>query len=298
MELLQVLSGIASHPLNRNNKINSLFRFLRWQLATRLWKDAIAVNFVNQTRLLVTRGMTGATGNVYTGLHEFEDMAFLLHLLKKGDGFVDVGANVGSYTVLAGGAIGVRCISVEPIPDTFSHLVDNINLNRMGATVSALNIGVGEKNGVMHFTSGFDTVNHVATDLELGAGKTIEVPVKMLDDVLEDFEVVLIKIDVEGFETNVIAGAQKVLSRKSLLGVIMELNGSGNRYGFDESRLHEVMLDYGFKAFTYEPFKRELVPLNGRNENSGNTLYIRNADEVASRLKSAPKFTTSNGWAI
>jgi FkbM family methyltransferase len=298
MKLLQILKFIVSHPLNRGNRIKSIFRFVCWQLGTRLWKDAIAINFVNNTRLLVTRGMTGATGNVYTGLHEFEDMAFLLHLLRENDGFVDVGANVGSYTVLAGGAIGAQCISIEPIPDTFCHLVDNINLNGMGATVSALNIGVGEKNGVIRFTSGLDTVNHVATDLDLGTGETIEVPIKKLDDVLEVFEPLLIKIDVEGFETNVIAGADKVLSRKSLLGVIMELNGSGNRYGFDEEKLHEVMLDFGFKPFTYAPFKRELVHLDGRNENSGNTLYIRNIEEVVSRLASAPKFTTSNGWEI
>ena len=47
-------------------------------------------------------GMTGATGNVYCGLHEFEDMALVLHALRPRDLFVDVGANVGSYTVLGG----------------------------------------------------------------------------------------------------------------------------------------------------------------------------------------------------
>lgn len=298
MELLRTFSFLMSHPLTRTHKIRSLARFVRWQLATRLWKEAIATDFVNGTRLLVSRGMVGATGNVYVGLHEFEDMAFVLHLLRKGDGFVDVGANVGSYTVLAGGAIGARCISIEPIPGTFSRLVDNINLNGIGATVSALNIGAGEAGGTIRFTSGLDTVNHVVTDSEQGTGETIEVPVRKLDDVLDTFEPLLIKIDVEGFETNVIAGADKVLSRESLLGVIMELNGSGNRYGFDEAKLHRVMLDYGFGAFTYAPFKRELVRLDKKNVNSGNTLYVRNLDKVTSRLETAPKFTTSNGWEI
>jgi hypothetical protein len=37
-----------------------------------------------------------ATGNLYVGLHEFEEMAFLLHFLRRGDLFADVGANVGS----------------------------------------------------------------------------------------------------------------------------------------------------------------------------------------------------------
>jgi hypothetical protein len=41
------------------------------------------------------------SGNIYAGLHEFGDMAFVLHFLRAGDLFADVGANIGSYTVLA-----------------------------------------------------------------------------------------------------------------------------------------------------------------------------------------------------
>ena len=63
--------------------------------------------------------MTGATGNIYTGLHEFEDMMFLLHLLRPGDIFVDAGANIGSYTVLASAVVGAKSISFEPVPPLF-----------------------------------------------------------------------------------------------------------------------------------------------------------------------------------
>ena len=45
--------------------------------------------------------MHGVTGNVYCGLHDFAEMSFMLHLLRAGDLFADIGANVGSYTVLA-----------------------------------------------------------------------------------------------------------------------------------------------------------------------------------------------------
>jgi len=72
--------------------------------------------------------------------------------------------------------------------------------------------------------------------------------------------------------------------------VIMELNGSGSRYGFDESAIHMRMRDYGFNTFVYMPFERVLSPLNGKNARSGNTLYIRNIDRVKKRLATAPKF--------
>lgn len=63
----------------------------------------VAVPFVENTRLLVGTGMAGATGNVYAGLHEFQDMAFVLHALRPSSFFLDGGANVGVYTVVAGG---------------------------------------------------------------------------------------------------------------------------------------------------------------------------------------------------
>lgn len=95
-----------------------LLRFVKWQIGNRLVLGPVAARFVNDARLFVQKGMTGATGNLYVGLHEFEDMSFVLHGLRPDDLFVDVGANVGSYTVLAGAAVGASCVSFEPIPET------------------------------------------------------------------------------------------------------------------------------------------------------------------------------------
>ena len=49
-----------------------------------------------------------------------------------------------------------------------------------------------------------------------------------------------------------------------------------------------MMFDYGFKAFSYNPFKRELIELNGKNNNEGNTIFIRNVRRVTARLKKSP----------
>ena len=85
--------------------------------------------------------MTGATGNIYTGLHEFQEMSFLLHMLRHDDLFVDVGANIGSYTVLASAVIGAKSISIEPIPNAFRNLMQNIILNDIKVRVTAHNMG-------------------------------------------------------------------------------------------------------------------------------------------------------------
>jgi len=249
----------------------------------------VAVDFVNNTKLLVTPGMTGATGNIYAGLHEFYDMAFALHLLRQDDLFVDVGANVGVYTVLAT-SVGAKTISIEPIEHAFEHLGRNVRLNNISTRVDARNIGVSSKKGTLKFTTGFDTVNHVVNGNGQNGSGVCEVRVDTLDNVVAGLEPLLLKIDVEGFETEVISGASGVLSKQSLLAVIMELNGSGQRYGFDEDRLYSRMINYGFTSYEYDPHDRSLKELNAKNDRGGNTIFVRDAQEVRLRLREASAF--------
>jgi len=69
----------------------------------------------------------------------------------------------------------------------------------------------------------------------------------------------------------------------------VELNGSGNRYGFDETILHTEMVDRGFTPCSYDPFGRVLTPLKSKNLETGNTLYVRDIPSLTVRLKSAPQ---------
>jgi FkbM family methyltransferase len=147
----------------------------------------------------MANGMRGATENLHVGLSEFEDMAFVLHLLRQTDLFVDVGANVGAYTVLASGVAGSMSIAFEPVPDTFTHLLRNIAVNAIADRVDGRNVAVGREDGTVRFTATLDTINHVATEHDT-ADQLVEVPVVKLDHALENREPTLIKIDVEGYE--------------------------------------------------------------------------------------------------
>lgn len=97
----------------------------------------------------------------------------------------------------------------------------------------------------------------------------------------------MIKIDVEGFEYPVIEGAICTLENPALKAVIMELNGSGNRYGFDEARILQSMFDRGFDACTYDPFRRKLIKRDARSSQNSNTLFVRDLPFVRARLEAA-----------
>lgn len=290
MSLLHTLNFIRNHPLNHTDKLGALLRFLKWQIGSRLVPGAIVYEWVNGAKFLVKNGEAGLTGNIYTGLHEFADMGFLLHFLRPNDLFVDVGANVGSYTLLASGAIGSRAIAFEPVPFTYSRLVDNMRLNHLDTQVECINKGVGAKEGSISFTRDEDTMNHVLAAGEVCAN-SINVDITTLDQALAHEAPALMKIDVEGFETPVIEGAQSILQKKSLNAVIMELNGNGSHYGFDESKIPLLMSELGFRTYAYDPMSRTLSEIQGKNPDTGNTLFIRDKALVQERLRSAPALT-------
>jgi FkbM family methyltransferase len=290
------LKYILRHPLNSSTKWEALNRYLRWQVSSRLALGPTIVPFVNGSCLTVSHGMLGATQNVYTGLHEFEDCGLLLHLLRPQDLCIDIGANVGVYTVLSSAAIGARTISIEPIPSTYSKLVANILCNNVSARVTSYNIGLGRENDTLVFTSDRDAGNHVVPK-GTRDGNTIEVPVRPLDDVVGDESPAIIKMDVEGWESEVLAGAEATLKKQSLLCLIVEMNGDDDAFNPNEKAVHDCLLRHHFAPYAYEPISRKLMPLQSKHVGASNTVYLRNLEEVKKRVKTADPFRV-NGRAI
>lgn len=288
-KLLQIKNFIDHHPLAGRHRIRAYWKFLYWQVSQFLYPHETIVKFAGSTRLAVKKGLTGATGNIYTGLDEFTDMGFLLHFLQKEDLFFDVGANVGSYTILASGYKGVRTVSFEPVPSTFEWLKKNIVINDLTDKVEALNIGLGSSKSVLYFTKSYDTVNHVVADpKQEDMNEVIKVAVEDFDSIAARAGVPnLVKIDVEGFETEVLNGMSQSLQSQNLKAIIIELNGSGQRYGFDEKLIHEKLLKNGFQPYQYNPFKRSLDLL--QHFGSHNTIYIKDIPFVKSRVETAEK---------
>lgn len=295
MPLMSTLAFIAKHPLNKGRKTRAISDYFRWQIGSRLVPGQVIYDWVNGARIIVRPGETGVTGNLYCRLHDFADMGYLLHVLQPDDLFVDIGANSGSYTILACAAIGAKGYCFEPVPSTFGRLLDNLRINNLCERVDARNIGLSDREAELSFTSSEDTANHIVADDERPSG-VVRVKVLPLDDIMDGQSPSMLKIDVEGFETPVLAGACHTLAKPGLHSVIMELNGSGRRYGYEDKQIINSMADLGFSTFDYNPFSRELTRASADSCSSGNTLFVRDERAIQERLKGAPQVLVGNVW--
>jgi FkbM family methyltransferase len=280
------LRDYRNHPLNQHRRNRAVLEYGFIQIAARIVPGEICVGFPNGTRLLIPSRMKGAAHYIAPRLCEFEPMAFTMHFLRAEDKFADVGANIGVFTVLGAGVAGCFVHAFEPNPETFGALTRNVRLNDLVPRVKLVNAAVGRAIGSVPMTTGLGTENHIATTAEAAAA--IPVKVTTLDAEFGDEAPVLLKVDVEGFEPEVFGGAEKTLANPKLQALIVERNRPGNRYGFDEGKLHQQIRERGFKPYCYDAFKREV---NLMSEQTTRTIiYLRDFEAACVRLKTAPAF--------
>jgi len=189
-----------------------------------------------------------------------------------------VGANVGSYTILAAAGVGAQVAAFEPGAEAFGWLTRNVALNRVEHLVTAHRLALGARRGRARFTAALDTTNRIDDD------GTESVALDTLDSVLGGACPSLLKIDVEGYEPEVLAGAERTLANPALQAVIMEMN---------QPDCAGPLIARGFAQVSYDPMTRELL----RARQAGNGLFVRPRQAVAAKLKQAQPFIV-RGWRI
>ncbi len=301
------INEIHNHPFTARHKRLAWKKWFSWQLGSRLVPGPVLMPFVNETRLLVRPGLWGATMNIYTGLAEFYDMSFLLHFLRPSDLFVDVGANVGVYTVLASGVIGCNTIAFEPGDEAGAVLLSNCRLNEINRLVEFHPFAVGDKCTHVSFTKGLDTVNHVLdVHTNMSPEQYREVEMVSLDSAVGSKQPTLIKIDVEGFTTPVLKGSEQLLENPLLQAVIIEIvieNVSDHDPNADPLEVFHRMAAYGLYPYTYDPYTRQLTAVpekkwsaTSRNQPAleYNYIFLRNLETAQQRVNEAKKFRVWN----
>lgn len=149
---------------------------------------------------------------IAAGDFESSEVRLFLHLLKSHDAVLDIGANIGFYSCLAASR-GKRVISFEPSRRNLEFLYRNLSENSL-TNVEVFPIGLAREPGLRRLYGFSDMASFVTGWAQADRGRGALVPVATLDNIVAPRfrgEKLLIKLDVEGFELDVLGGAEATL---------------------------------------------------------------------------------------
>jgi FkbM family methyltransferase len=244
----------------------SIARLIRWMVMNFIHSE---ISFTTRDGLRFVSAPHNFTSFVLylVGRRDPEIDQFIQHRIGAGAVFVDAGANIGGYTIPVSDQVGSagRVIAFEAHPVTYAHLARNIVLNRLGNVV-ALNNALGSKPGWVEIE--YDESNpgetHVAADAK-PTGTLVELVT--LDDTVTRLGITRVdylKIDVEGYELQVLQGARGIIDRSPGIIVQTELiERHSRRYGTTVADAAAFLRELGLTAHTIHPNGNAQIVVDG-----------------------------------
>jgi FkbM family methyltransferase len=238
--LKEIVTAVWRHPANRSRRTQTLWRILGFHFV-----DRMRAPLGDHSEIWVDRRFSASLKVLIGNPPDWAEMQVWKKRLGPGDLFVDVGTNVGIYSIWAAD-LGATVIAVEPVEEIRKALEENARLN--GYTFEIVPAALSKEAGTMRFTQDWlGTMNHLVPDDQVGG---LDVDVRTLDDILDGRSAHGAKIDVEGAERLVLEGGRQTLASGRLPIIQLEWNDMSERI-FGESRqvLADMLRRYGYRLY-------------------------------------------------
>jgi len=211
-----------------------------------------------------------------TGTYEKGLLRILEKLVQPGDIIVDAGANIGLITIfcaIRAGKSGM-VLSFEPHPETFPLLQKNIAVNRL-SQIKVFDKALGSVAGTAKIYSNLQINRGAASLVEFQADSpSFDISVLSLDDVLRELNISqlnLLKIDVEGFEMEVLKGAVGILSKENAPVLVVECSNTRSNFNYSM----EVLFDFLNRQHSYHIYK-----LSNSKEKISKLVEVKSVEEL------------------
>ena len=213
---------------------------------------------LSESVLVARTGRCGVSALVNAhGMYDYNNMLLIKRTLADGGLFVDVGANIGAFSLIASEQPRARVLAFEPHPATFERLRQNLARNAR-QNVEAVCAALGDHEGSLALsdTPGSATTHAVAAGSD---GPAISVPLRRLDRELAKRGIApdVLKIDVEGFEYEVLSGCGAALGAAAL--VLVEINGLSELRSGGGDRIVRLLRNAGAEGPYYYDARRQIV---------------------------------------
>lgn len=198
---------------------------------------------------------------IYDGFEQ-DELHFVAEILTKGDVFIDIGSNVGLFSLIASRCVGNegKIIAIEPAPITYGRLLENVLINGI-TNIDSRNIGLSNELGELTFyisDNGFDAWNSFAPSVDSKLQKQIKVQTSTLEHELLNVDkenIKLIKIDVEGWEKFVLQGGEVFFKKYTPIVMVEFTDENTYNAGYSAHEIYDIMVQYGYEWYIYREGK-------------------------------------------
>lgn len=231
---------------------------------------------------------------IYRGDFELKEQQFLNAFLRPGDTFVDIGANIGLFTLIAAQSVGNtgHVYAFEPCAKTYQRLLENVDLNRL-TNVSCYRLALSDSAMQLDMTTsldGYDAWNSLARPIAGNAFAVELVDCTTWNSFAREHDLVagatMIKIDVEGWESRALSGGSEVLSRPDAPVLQVEFTEQAAQSASSScAELYNLLAELGYQMFVYDAMSRSLIPEPLReNYRYLNLIAAKRPEQVLARL--------------
>jgi hypothetical protein len=257
MSILRLFNEIVSHPANEKARVNALIRAMYWQCSRRLTGQPQNINYHGKLLRCHPTSHSASQAIYFSCLPAYWEMRFMLDFLRPGDTFIDAGANIGLFTLLALSVVGNKghVHAFEPNPLVAAMLRESLALNAAD-NVTVHEIGLSDVEGSAAFDmGGDDCTSHIVASL---IDAETQIPIDRLDRLLVDIPYSMMKLDIEGYEPFAIRGASLWTKNQNPPVMIVEMSGYSKQYGISTSDFIKELDQIGYFTAIYNPESREI----------------------------------------
>jgi FkbM family methyltransferase len=243
-------------PFARRRPLTSVATLWAWEIWRRSVHRPVVVTLPEGSRIVCPPWSRLASSLISEGFPEPATALFVLDLVRPGDRFIDVGANVGLYSILAARR-GARVMAFEPIERCRDAMVRGAELNGVLGAIAECPCALAETSGRAFLTTNrdiSDTLVDATDDLTLAERMSaVVVEVRTLDRTVARFRPAIVKIDAGAAGRRVLEGAERTILASRPAIVIDVWHGGAEARAWLEQR--------GYGIYGYASARRELEPV-------------------------------------
>lgn len=264
-KILKILSG---HGIGKFYPVKVIFHFL----ISHLKNPNVIASVQGHKMFLDSKDSLGLyvmgirLGLSVVGTHEPLVTKLVKKEIKKGDIVLDIGANIGYYTLIFAKLIGEKgkVFAFEPEPTNFALLKKNVEINAY-KNVILIQKAVSNRTGKLKLYLCEDNKGDHRTYNSHDGRKSIEIEAIRLDDYFKNYDrkVNFIKMDIQGAEGNALQGMSKLLKKNKDVKIVTEFWPAGlKRAGMAPEEFLKFLIKHDFKLYDINELEKKVESTN------------------------------------